>query len=94
MTAPHGTDAPEITLRPTATTPYLTKYERARRIGTRALQSSMGAPVKIDVGNATDPVAIAEAELLANQTPLIIRRYLPNGAHEDVDVRSLIITQS
>jgi DNA-directed RNA polymerase I, II, and III subunit RPABC2 len=51
----------------------------------------MGAPVNIDVGSATDPVVIAEAELLSNQTPLIIRRYLPNGAYEDVDVRSLII---
>jgi DNA-directed RNA polymerase I, II, and III subunit RPABC2 len=86
-----ATDAPAITLRPVATTPYLTKYERARLVGTRALQISMGAPVSIDPGTATDPVVIAEQELLANQTPLIIRRYLPNGDFEDVDVRALIL---
>ena len=81
----------EIKLRPIRTTPYLTKYEKARLIGTRALQISMGAPVAIDVQGATDPVVIAEMELNAGQMPLIIRRYLPNNQYEDVDVRSLIL---
>jgi DNA-directed RNA polymerase I, II, and III subunit RPABC2 len=80
-----------IRLRPIKTTPYLTKYERARLIGTRALQISMGAPITIDPGNATDPMAISEKELLSGQMPLIIRRYLPNGTYEDVDVRTLVI---
>jgi DNA-directed RNA polymerase I, II, and III subunit RPABC2 len=80
-----------IRLRPIKTTPYLTKYERSRLIGTRALQISMGAPISIDTGNATDPMEIAEKELLSGQMPLIVRRYLPNGTYEDVDVRSLVI---
>ncbi|KAK8888049.1 DNA-directed RNA polymerases I, II, and III subunit RPABC2 [Tritrichomonas musculus] len=79
-------------LHPKMTTPYLTKYEKARVLGTRALQISMGAPVKIDVQGATDPIVIAEMELNQNQTPLIIRRYLPNDKYEDVDVRTLIIS--
>ena len=79
-------------LRPQRTTPYLTKYEKARVLGTRALQISMGAPVKIDVQGATDPIVIAEMELNQNQTPLIIRRFLPNNQYEDVDVRSLIVS--
>lgn len=29
------------------TTPYLTKYERARVLGTRALQISMNAPIMV-----------------------------------------------
>ena len=82
---------PEL-LRPIKTTPYLTKYERARILGTRALQISMGAPVKVDVQGATDPIVIAEIELNQNQCPLIIRRYLPNNQFEDVDVRTLIIS--
>ena len=79
-------------LRPKRTTPYLTKYERARVLGTRALQISMGAPVKIDVGGEMDPIVIAEMELNQGQTPLIIRRFLPNNQIEDVDVRSLIVS--
>jgi hypothetical protein len=35
------------------TTRYLTKYEKARVLGTRALQISMNAPVMVDVGNET-----------------------------------------
>ncbi|KAH0794550.1 RNA polymerase Rpb6 [Histomonas meleagridis] len=82
---------PEL-LHPIKTTPYLTKYERARILGTRALQISMGAPIKIDPQGATDPIIIAELELNQNQCPLIIRRYLPNNQFEDVDVRTLIIS--
>ena len=79
-------------LKPILTTPYLTKYERARVMGTRALQISMGAPVQITVdSNVTDPIIIAEKELQARKLPLIVRRYLPNGEYEDVDVRNLIV---
>ena len=78
-------------LKPIKTTPYLTKYGRARILGTRALQISMGAPVKIEVNGVTDPIIIAEMELNQNQCPLILRRYLPNNQFEDVDVRTLII---
>lgn len=41
--------APEATNRPRITTRYLTKYERARVLGTRALQLSMNAPPMVDV---------------------------------------------
>ena len=32
------------------TTPYMTKYERARVLGTRALQIAMCAPVMVELG--------------------------------------------
>jgi DNA-directed RNA polymerase I, II, and III subunit RPABC2 len=38
------------------TTPYMTKYERARVLGTRALQISMNAPVMVDLDGETDPL--------------------------------------
>ena len=33
------------------TTRYMTKYEKARVLGTRALQISMNAPVMVDIGS-------------------------------------------
>merc|ERR1719159_956770 len=41
----------------------MTKYEKARVIGTRALQISMNAPVMIDPDGETDPLQIATKEL-------------------------------
>ena len=61
------------------TTPYMTKYERARILGTRALQLSMNAPALVDLEGETDPLQIAIKELREKQIPLIVRRYLPDG---------------
>ncbi|MBA0610773.1 hypothetical protein Godav_011568, partial [Gossypium davidsonii] len=39
------------------TSKYMTKYERARILGTRALQiSSMNAPVMVELEGETDPL--------------------------------------
>ncbi|OQS04412.1 DNA-directed RNA polymerase I, II, and III subunit RPABC2 [Thraustotheca clavata] len=72
------------------TTHYLTKYERARVLGTRALQISMNAPVMVDIEGETDPLKIAMKELAARKIPIIIRRYLPDGSYEDWSVDELI----
>ncbi|MCJ1336230.1 DNA-directed RNA polymerases I II and III subunit RPABC2 [Bachmanniomyces sp. S44760] len=63
------------------TTPYMTKYERARVLGTRALQISMNAPVLVDLEGETDPLQIAIKELREKKIPLVVRRYLPDGCH-------------
>jgi DNA-directed RNA polymerase I, II, and III subunit RPABC2 len=73
------------------TTKYLTKYERARVLGTRALQISMNAPVMVDLDGETDPLRIAEKELRERKIPIIIRRYLPDGSHEDWSMDELIV---
>ena len=52
----------------------MTKYERARVLGTRALQISMNAPIMVDLEGETDPFQIALKELRAGKVPLIIRR--------------------
>ncbi|KAF8922106.1 RNA polymerase Rpb6 [Mucidula mucida] len=72
------------------TTPYLTKYERARILGTRALQISMNAPVLVPLDGETDALQIAIKELSQRKIPLIIRRYLPDGSFEDWSVHELI----
>lgn len=55
------------------TTDFMTKYERARVLGTRALQISMGAPPMVPVGNLSDPLLIAAEELKAKKIPITVR---------------------
>jgi DNA-directed RNA polymerase subunit K len=54
-------------------TEELTRYERARIVGARALQISMGAPTLID-SNSTDPIDIALEELKKGVIPITIKR--------------------
>ena len=75
---------------PRRTSPYMTKYERARIIGTRALQISMNAPVMVDTEGMIDPMDIAEKELNAKLVPFVIRRFLPDGTYEDWRVSELM----
>ena len=51
----------------------LTRYERARIIGARALQISMGAPTLIE-SNTTDPIDMALDELKKGGIPITIKR--------------------
>ena len=73
------------------TTPFLTKYEKARIIGARALQISKNAPIFVNIDGETDPILIAEKELREKKIPFIIRRFLPDGSYEDWPVKDLII---
>ena len=50
-----------------------TRYERARIIGARALQISMGAPVLIEV-DKKEPIDIAYAELEKGVVPITVKR--------------------
>ncbi|KAI9104788.1 Rna polymerase Ii complexed with Atp [Phlyctochytrium arcticum] len=75
------------------TTPYMTKYEKARILGTRALQISMSAPVMVDLNGESDPLQIAMKELREQKIPLMVRRYLPDGSYEDWSVEELILPE-
>ncbi|KAF5839492.1 RNA polymerase Rpb6 [Dunaliella salina] len=77
--------------RPRITTRYMTKYERARVLGTRALQISMNAPVMVALDGETDPLEIATKELREKKIPFTIRRYLPDQSYEDWRIDELII---
>jgi DNA-directed RNA polymerases I, II, and III subunit RPABC2 len=68
----------------------MTKYERARILGTRALQLSMNAPPLVDIRDETDPLRIAQMEMAENRIPIIVRRYLPDGSYEDWAASELI----
>jgi len=72
--------------------PRMTKYERARIIGARALQISLGAPVLVPLDKDTpkDPVEIAMRELDLGMLPIIIRRRAPSGEYQDIPLRFLV----
>jgi DNA-directed RNA polymerase I, II, and III subunit RPABC2 len=68
----------------------ITRFERARVVGARALQISMGAPVLIDASpELTSPIDIALMELQENVLPMSIRRSLPDGANQNIPLRLL-----
>jgi len=79
--------------RPRITTRYMTKYERARILGTRALQISMNAPVMVELNGESDPLEIAMKELREKKIPFTVRRYLPDGSYEDWSVEELILSE-
>ena len=52
----------------------LTRFEKARIIGARALQLSMGAKPLVDIPESLDPIDIATLELKKKVIPLDIRK--------------------
>ena len=70
--------------------PQLTRFERARIVGARALQLSMGAPVLIEIAEGVrDPVDLAMKELEVGVLPITIRRRLPDGTYQDIPIQWL-----
>ena len=70
--------------------PKLTRFERARIVGARSLQISMGAPLLIEPAGMTDPIDIALRELNEKVLPIIIRRTLSDGSYVDIPVNWLL----
>lgn len=67
--------------------PTLTRFERARIIGARSLQLSLGAPILVDSSNKfNDTISIAVVELNSKVLPISIRRVLPNGLYQDIPI--------
>ncbi len=65
--------------------PTLTKFEKARIIGARALQLSNGAPPFIQIPDGiTASFDLAVAELEKRVIPITIRRVLPNGDFQNI----------
>jgi DNA-directed RNA polymerase I, II, and III subunit RPABC2 len=72
----------------------LSKYEKAKIIGIRAQQISMGSHIYLDdVQTLSNPLDIAKEELRQKRTPLIVRRVMlgkKGPIHEDWRVEELI----
>lgn len=77
----------------------LTRFEKARILGTRALQISMGAPVMDDKVmdeqlDLSDPLLIATKELEKKLLPISVRRFLPDGRYQDIPISILYLDWS
>ncbi len=67
--------------------PTLTRFEKARIIGARALQLSQGAPPFIPIPKtARISLDISMEELEKRVIPITIRRSLPNGDHQNIPI--------
>ncbi len=67
--------------------PTLTRFEKARIAGARALQLSLGAPPFIPIPKtARISLDIAMEELEKRVIPIVIRRVLPNGDHQNIPI--------
>ena len=63
----------------------LTRFKKARIMGARALQLSLGAPVFIKIPkNATTSLEIAMEELKQRVIPIVIKRTLPNQDYQNI----------
>ena len=68
--------------------PTLTRFEKARILGARALQLSLGAPHFIKIPkNASTSLEIAMEELNKKEIPIIVRRMLPNGDFQNIPMQ-------
>ena len=67
--------------------PTLTRFEKARIMGARALQLSLGAPVFITIPkNTISSLEIAMEELNQRLLPIVIKRSLPNGDYQNISI--------
>jgi DNA-directed RNA polymerase subunit K/omega len=73
------------------TTRKLTKYERVNIIATRAKQIELGAQKMVKNTKNLNPKEIAKLELDMKVCPIIIKRTLPSGAIELINVNTLEI---
>ena len=66
----------------------LTKYEKARMLGARALQISQGAPILVELNEKDlesikfNPVEIAKLEFDAGILPIKVKRPFPKAKEE------------
>ena len=65
--------------------PTLTRFEKARVLGARTLQLSLGAPSFIEIPKTgITSLQIAMMELEQRLLPIVIKRTLPNGNYQNI----------
>jgi len=72
--------------------PIMTKYEKTKIIGIAAQQIQSGRQPSLSIpNNLTNPLDIAEYELMNKKTPFILKRKLPNNTFEYYSINQLTI---
>lgn len=67
----------------------ITKFERTRVLGARALQISLGAPVLVKLPrriDERDTLEVARYELEKSAVPIVVVRTKPDGEREIVEL--------
>jgi DNA-directed RNA polymerase subunit K/omega len=80
--------------------PKITRFEKARIVGARSLQISMGAPILLELDESlssggtglNSPIEIALKELEIGILPMTIRRTLPDGTFQDIPLKWLMVS--
>ncbi len=73
---------------------HYTKYEKARMLGSRALQLAMGAPFLVKLSEEDlekikfNPIEIAKLEFDAGVLPITVRRPLPGERIEEEEKKA------
>jgi len=73
------------------TSKILSRFEKTRLIGTRAVQIAMNSPPVIDTKGETDALKIAQMEFDQKKIPLKVIRELPNGIIEEWSINEFYI---
>lgn len=72
----------------------LTRFEKARIIGARALQISMGAPVLIKIKKGMSPTDIVKKEMEEGVLPLAVVRKTPDGRELVLNIKGEVIGEA
>jgi len=80
--------------------PKITRFEKARIVGARSLQISMGAPILLTLDEnlssggtgLNSPIEIALKELSEGILPMTVRRTLPDGTYQDIPLKWLMVS--
>jgi len=69
----------------------MTRFEKARIVGARALQIAMGAPVLTETTGSVSSgsIDISVKELKEKVLPITVRRRLPDGTSQDIPIQWL-----
>ena len=69
----------------------MTRFEKARIIGARALQISMGAPILIKSTKKMSPLDIAKEEFDEEVLPIAVIRKMPDGSEMVLNIKGEVI---
>jgi DNA-directed RNA polymerase I, II, and III subunit RPABC2 len=73
------------------TSKILSRFEKARLIGTRAVHISMNSPPVVDTKGETDALIIANMEFEQKKIPLKVLRELSDGTVEEWNLKEFLI---
>ncbi|AIB09818.1 DNA-directed RNA polymerase I, II, and III 15kDa polypeptide (nucleomorph) [Lotharella oceanica] len=71
---------------------FLTKFEKTRIIGIRALQISHGSMIYVQLEGESDSIQIAIKEFREKKIPFKIRRFYPDGSYIDYKINEFYDT--